>query len=43
MKMNLLIKLNEKDRKSKKRPANLYKFDKRNYTKPVEGGFIFEL
>ena len=43
MKMNLLIKLNEKDRRGKKRPANLYKFDKRNYTNLVEGGFIFAL
>ena len=43
MKMNLLNKLNEKDRKGKKRPADLYKLNKKNYNKLVEGDFIFEL
>jgi 8-oxo-dGTP diphosphatase len=43
MRMNLLNKLNEKDRKGKKRPADLYAFDKKNYNKLVEGGFTFEL
>lgn len=41
MHMNLLTKLNEKDRKGKKRPADLYKFNKRNYQKLVEKGLIF--
>jgi 8-oxo-dGTP diphosphatase len=41
MHMNLLTKLNEKDRKGKKRPADLYKFNKRNYRKLVDQGMIF--
>ncbi|MGD8782401.1 MAG: hypothetical protein PVH88_26020 [Ignavibacteria bacterium] len=43
MKMGFLKKLNEKDPNGKKRPANLYRFDKRNYKKLVERGFTFEL
>jgi 8-oxo-dGTP diphosphatase len=43
MKMNLLRKLNEKDSNNKRRAAYLYKFDKHNYSKLVEKGFIFEL
>lgn len=43
MKMGLLKKLNEKDPTGKKRPANLYKFDKRNYNKLVKKGFTFEI
>jgi 8-oxo-dGTP diphosphatase len=43
MKMNLLRKLNEKDSNNKRRAAYLYKFDKHNYNKLVEKGFIFEL
>lgn len=41
MHMNILTKLNEKDRGGKKRPADLYKFNKRNYQKLVEHGLIF--
>jgi len=43
MKMDLLRKLNEKDSNNKRRAAYLYKFDKHNYNKLVEKGFIFEL
>lgn len=39
--MNLLTKLDEKDRKGKKRPADLYKFNKHNYQKLVDQGMIF--
>ena len=41
MHMNVLIKLNEKDRCSKKRPADLYKFNKHSYQKLVDQGMIF--
>jgi ADP-ribose pyrophosphatase YjhB (NUDIX family) len=41
MHMELLTKLDEKDRKGKKRPADLYKFNKHNYKKLVEKGLIF--
>ena len=41
MHMGVLTKLNEKDRKGKKRPADLYKFNKRNYQKLVDQGMIF--
>ncbi len=43
MKMNLIKKLNEKDINNIRRAAYLYKFDKNNYNKLVEKGFIFEL
>ena len=42
-KMNLLKKLNEKDKGNIRRAANLYKFDKNTYNKLKEKGFIFEL
>ncbi|MEJ2543630.1 MAG: NUDIX domain-containing protein [Calditrichaceae bacterium] len=41
MHMGVLTKLNEKDRKGKKRPADLYKFNKQNYKKLVDQGMIF--
>jgi len=43
MKMDLLIKLNEKDPNNVKRRANLYEFDKANYKRLKEDGFTFEL
>ena len=43
MKMNLLKRLNEKDPTSKRRAANLYKFDKSIYNKLKKNGFIFEI
>jgi len=43
MKMDLLIKLNEKDSNNVKRRANLYEFDKANYNKLKKVGFTFEL
>lgn len=42
-KMNLLKKLKEKEKNNKRRAAYLYKFDKNNYNKLKEKGFIFEL
>ena len=42
-KMNLLIKLDEKETNNKKRAAYLYKFDRRNYQKLKQQGFTFEL
>ncbi|MEJ2053226.1 MAG: NUDIX domain-containing protein [Calditrichaceae bacterium] len=39
--MDILTKLDEKDRRGKKRPADLYKFNKQNYHKLVEQGMIF--
>jgi ADP-ribose pyrophosphatase YjhB (NUDIX family) len=42
-KMNLLKRLREKDKNNIRRPAYLYKFDKHNYNKLKEDGFIFEL
>ncbi len=41
--MNLLKKLKEKEDGYKTRAAHLYKFDKINYTKLKDKGFIFEL
>lgn len=43
MKMNLLKKLDEKDPNNIKRRANLYEFDKMNYSKLKKDGFTFEL
>jgi ADP-ribose pyrophosphatase YjhB (NUDIX family) len=43
MKMNLLKPLKEKDKNNVRRAAYLYKFDKHNYNKLKENGFIFEL
>jgi 8-oxo-dGTP diphosphatase len=42
-KMNLLKRLKEKDKNNKRRAAYLYRFDKSNYNKLKEDGFIFEL
>ncbi len=42
-KMNLIVKLNEKESNHKKRAAFLYKFDSRNYQKLQHKGFTFEL
>lgn len=41
--MNLLKKLKEKEEGNKTRAAHLYKFDKNNYNKLKNKGFIFEL
>ena len=41
--MNLLKRLNEKDPNNKRRAANLFKFDRKNYSKLKKMGFIFEL
>ncbi|MGK9367500.1 NUDIX hydrolase [Melioribacter sp. Ez-97] len=43
MKMNLVKKLKEKDKNSTRRPAYLYRFDKRTYEKLKKNGFNFEL
>jgi ADP-ribose pyrophosphatase YjhB (NUDIX family) len=43
MKMDLLKKLNEKDKNNIKRRAHLYHFDQHNYKRLKEDGFIFEL
>jgi ADP-ribose pyrophosphatase YjhB (NUDIX family) len=43
MKMNLLKRLKEKDQNNIRRAAYLYKFDKHNYNKLKDDGFIFEL
>ena len=42
-KMELLIKLDEKDKNNVKRAAHLYKFDNKNYKRFVKKGFIFDL
>ena len=41
--MNLLQKLDEKDKGTSKKGAYLYQFDKRKYMKFIEKGFLFEL
>jgi hypothetical protein len=41
--MNLLVKLDEKDKDNSRRAAYLYKFDKNRYIKLVGSGFSFEL
>lgn len=41
--MNLLTKLNQKDKSSSRKGAYLYKFDKKKYHKLIEKGFNFEL
>lgn len=41
--MNLLQKLNEKDKQTSKKGAFFYQFDKRRYNRLVEKGFHFEL
>ncbi len=43
MNMNLLKKLKTTSTNGKRRPAFLYKFDKKNYERLKEKGFIFEL
>lgn len=43
MNMNLIKKLKEKEEESKTRAAHLHQFDKNNYNKLKEKGFIFEL
>jgi 8-oxo-dGTP diphosphatase len=43
MKMDLLKRLKEKDQNNIRRAAYLYRFDKHNYNKLKENGFIFEL
>ncbi len=41
--MDLLEKLNEKDKKSSKRGAFYYKFNEEKYNKLLKGGFFFSL
>jgi hypothetical protein len=41
--MNLIRKLNEKEKKTSKKGAYLYRFDKRKYNRLAEKGFHFEL
>lgn len=41
--MNLLIKLDQKDKSSSKKGAYLYQFDKKKYNVLIEKGFDFEL
>lgn len=43
LKMNLLIKLEEKEKDNIRRAANLYKFDRKNYKKLINKGFNFDL
>ena len=43
LKMNLLIKLDEKEKDNLRRAAYLYKFDKKSYNKLVNDGFSFQL
>ena len=43
MSMNLIKKLDEKDKNNKRRAAYLYKFDKRTYSDFVKKGFSFEV
>lgn len=43
MSMDILVKLEEKDKNNKKRAAYLYKFDRNNYKKLARNGFIFEI
>jgi len=41
--MNMLEKLNEKDKSSSKKGAYLYRFDKNRYRELLKKGFIFEV
>lgn len=41
--LNVLIKLDEKDKSSSRRGAFLYKFDHRNYQKLLKSGYNFEI
>ncbi len=43
LKMNLLTKLEEKEKDNIRRAAHLYKFDKKTYRKLIKKGFNFEL
>jgi 8-oxo-dGTP diphosphatase len=43
LKMNLLIKLEEKEKDNLRRAAYLYKFDKKSYNKLIKDGFSFQL
>jgi 8-oxo-dGTP diphosphatase len=43
MKMDLVKKLNERDKDNIKRPAHLYRFDKHIYEELREQGFTFEM
>ena len=43
LKMNLLIKLDEKEEDNLRRAAYLYRFDKKSYNKLVNDGFSFQL
>ena len=43
LKMNLLIKLDEKEKDNLRRAAYLYKFDKKSYNKLIKDGFSFQL
>ena len=41
--MNILVKLEEKDKSSSRKGAFLYRFDKRKYNKLIEKGYNFTL
>lgn len=41
--MDILEKLDEKDKSTSKKGANLYRFDKEKYTALTEKGFVFEI
>lgn len=41
--LNVLVKLNEKDKSTSRRGAFLYKFDHKNYQKLLESGYNFEI
>lgn len=43
MSLNVLIKLNEKDKTNSRRGAFLYKFDNNAYQKLLKTGFVFEI
>lgn len=43
MSLNLLVKLDEKEKEGSKKGAYLYQFDKDKYDKLVERGFLFEI
>jgi 8-oxo-dGTP diphosphatase len=41
--MDVLVKLEEKDKSSSRKGAFLYKFDKKKYEKMIEMGYNFTL
>ncbi len=43
MSMNLLVKLDEKEKEGSKKGAFLYQFDKEKYDKLIQSGFLFEI